>query len=57
MYDFLDVNLNYKQVESKRNLKESEWQVLINEHNIDMLNKRCINREKPPMRDPIKKRR
>jgi len=57
VYDFLDVNRDYKQLESEKNLKESEWQILINEHNIDMLNERRINREKPPMRDPIKKRR
>ena len=57
VYDFLDINGDYKQVESEKNLKEIEWQVMENQHNIDILNEWRINREKPPMRDPIKKRR
>ena len=55
--DFLDVNRDYKQVESDKNLTEIEWQVLENQHNIDMLNERQINKAAPSMRDPIKKRR
>ena len=40
VHDFLDINLNYKQVESEKNLKESEWQVLENQHNIEKLNEK-----------------
>ena len=75
VYDFLDVNGDYEQMESDKNLTETEWQVLENRHNIDMLNKRNKKNlssikpdpalksylekslKKPPMRDPIKKRR
>jgi len=56
VYDFLDINGNYKQVESEKDLKEIEWQVEENRHNIDILNKKCIDRLKPSMRDPILKR-
>jgi len=55
--NFFDVKGNYEQIESEKNLKEIEWQVLINKHNINVLNGKHINRKKPPMRDPIKKRR
>ena len=57
VYDFFDIIGNYTKLESEKNLKELEWQVLVNEHNIDMLHEKRINRDKPPMRDPIKKRR
>lgn len=42
VYDFLDVNGDYKQVESEKNLKEVEWQVLENRWNIEKLKEKCI---------------
>ena len=57
IYNFLDINGDYAQIESERNLKGIEWQVKENQHNIKALSGKYIDRLKPPMRDPIKKRR
>lgn len=35
---FFDVNGVYTKIESVKNLKEIEWQVKKNKHNIEMLN-------------------
>ena len=42
VYDFLDVNGDYKQVESEKDLTEVEWQIKENQHNIEKLKEKCI---------------
>ena len=56
VHDFLDICGNYIQVEEEKDLKEIEWLVKENEHNIEKLNEENKKRLQPPMRDPIKKR-
>lgn len=42
VHNFLDIDTNHQTIESVKDLTESEWQVKENQHNINMLNKRCV---------------
>jgi len=42
---FIDVDGNYIHIESEKPLKEFEWQVKENKHNIDILNKKYTELE------------
>ena len=56
LHEFFDINGDYVKVESEKDLKEIEWEIKENKHNIEVLNGRFVDRMKPSMRDVIKKR-
>ena len=41
-YKFVDINGKDRILLSSEKLTHNEWQVLVNKHNIEILNKRCI---------------
>jgi len=45
IYNFLDLNGEYKQIESEGSLNNFQQQVKINEHNIGILNKKYTELE------------